>query len=283
MRKWKLAGCIFACAGLLISCGQKNNDSGTSAKEETGKVTTTEAESVKDTVLPTEKATQEALQTTAPNDAEGQLKVIADNKEMWLTNEKYSTYSYAVTDLNQDGRLEIVESVCEGTGIYTYTNIYEVSGDDSSLIQYESLLDEFTSQADLITEKATVYYDKENNIYHYIFEDLAKNGAAEYYENIRDWSLQNGQIIEKFLAYRDTLYNAEGNAAITCEEQDADGNRKEITEEEYNAIAEKRFAGMEKKTANILWIMKSPEESADMNEEDIMAMLRESWEAFGIN
>lgn len=262
------------CAGLLVSCGQRNSESGTSVKDETEKVTTAEAESTGDTVLPTETAAQEL----AP-----QLKIMADNKELWLTNEKYSTYSYAVTDLNQDGRLEVLESVCEGTGIYTHTNVYEVSEDLTSLTLYESLLDEFTSQADLITEKATVYYEKEKEIYHYIFHDLAKNGAAEYYENVRDWSLQNGQITEKFLAYRDTLYNSEGIPTITCEEEDANGERKEITEEEYENIAEKRFAGMEKKTVNIHWIMKSPEEAAGMSDEDIVTMLRKSWEGFGID
>ena len=75
-----------------------------------------------------------------------------------------------------------------------------------------------------------------------------KNGAAEYYENVRALWLKDGKIHTASIAYRTTIYSAE-NGTITC--KDADGNI--ITEEAYNHAAETYFTGFEKKTTSFGW------------------------------
>ena len=46
------------------------------------------------------------------------------------------------------------------------------------------------------------YYKK----YYYVFDDVTRNGAAEYYENKRYFCLVNGGIIEEYLVRKNTLY-----------------------------------------------------------------------------
>lgn len=266
MKKAKPICSLILCAGLLFSCGQKNNEDSSTAQ-------TTQSPTTKQTEIETE---------TQQNTFTGYFQIMAENKELWLTDEKavepYSEYCYAVTDLNQDGKPELIVSVCTGTGIYTYTCIFEADEETSTLTRYEREADEFISEADLIVERATAYYDRENDRYHYIFTDFSKNGAAEHYENIRDWSLQDGKIIENFLAYQSTIYSNAG-ATVTTVYTDADG--EEITEEEYNNMADKKFAGMEKVSVDIQWI-KSLENADQMSESEIVDMLSESWNLFHI-
>lgn len=48
------------------------------------------------------------------------------------------------------------------------------------------------SQPDLISEEWETYMDDKYE-FHYAVYDLTKNGAAEYYENVREFILQDGK------------------------------------------------------------------------------------------
>lgn len=201
---------------------------------------------------------QEVLNSDEENDVvasnnkleiEKQLNLIMNNKNLWYKDTEFEKYSYAVTDLDKNGRIEIISSICQGTGIYTYTEIYEVNESMDDLILCESNLMEYDSQADIIKNQFTVFYDKSNNQYHYIFDDLTKNGAAEYYENKRDFSLSDGKIEEKYLARKTTIYQ---NSSPTVTYTDLEN--KEISEEEYNNIENKVFEDYEKMMVNIEWL-----------------------------
>ena len=54
-----------------------------------------------------------------------QLQLIADNTAVWMGDTELiaEPFFYAVTDLDQNGRLEIIQSSCQGTGLYTYTKL----------------------------------------------------------------------------------------------------------------------------------------------------------------
>ena len=83
------------------------------------------------------KNSGEKEQTKAIN-VEKQIDVIMNNIDTWnlSTDEDiYAPYGYAITDLDQNGRLEIIASSCQGTGIYTYSNYYEVNESRYILIE----------------------------------------------------------------------------------------------------------------------------------------------------
>ena len=67
---------------------------------------------------------------TQVTDYKKQIDVIMNNIDMWnlyTEDNTYNPYGYAITDLDQNGRLEIIASSCQGTGLYTYSNYYEVN------------------------------------------------------------------------------------------------------------------------------------------------------------
>lgn len=201
---------------------------------------------------------------------EKQLNVILKNKELWYKDTEFDKYSYAVTDLDQNGRVEIISSICQGTGIYTYTKIYEINENIDGLTLCETNLQEYDSQADIIKNNWKVFYDNTNKKYHYIFDDLTKNGMTEYYENKRDFCLSNGKIEENYLARKNTIYQ-NGLPEVTC----TDLNDNEISEEQYNNFENQFLKGFEKMNVNIEWL--------NNNEEINFENLKDSYNNFAFS
>ena len=108
---------------------------------------------------------------------------------------------------------------------------------------------EYDSQADIIKNNWKVFYDKFNNQYHYIFDDLTKNGATEYYENKRDFCLNDGKITERYLVRKTTIYQ---NEVPTLTHTDLNDNV--ISEEQYNNFENEFFESFEKMMVNIEWL-----------------------------
>jgi hypothetical protein len=207
-----------------------------------------------------------------------QIQLIVDNVSLWRSDGENELYSYAVTDMDNNGRLEIISSSCQGTGFYTYSDVWEVNEglDGLTLCKQERM--EGESQADIIVQSVPVYYDAGGNIYYYVFDDLIKNGAAEYYENKRAITLRNGQFTESFLAYKTTVFT-DSNLTVTY----TDADETPISEEEYNGIADKVFADMEKKQANIQWITDESAQLQSIGETKMFKMLEESYRGFYVS
>ena len=57
-----------------------------------------------------------------------QLKYIAKQTDEWLGNpERAPHYEYAVTDLDQDGYLEIIQACTAGAGVHSFFEIREIT------------------------------------------------------------------------------------------------------------------------------------------------------------
>lgn len=211
------------------------------------------------------------------DDIPNQLQIIVDNKSLWFGDVDGERYGYAITDLNHNGRIEIISSSTQGTGIYSYSKYWEVNESFDGLVQYSSTVEEYDSEADIIKESVPVYYDSDQNRYYYIFDDLIKNGAAEYCENKRGLYFEQEQVFEVFLAYKTTIYV---NSSPTITYEDADEHM--ISEEEYNNIADQVFAGMEKKQANMKWLLNETSDINGLSDEELLRMLEESYLAFSV-
>ena len=226
------------------------------------------------------KNSGEKEQTKAIN-VEKQIDVIMNNIDTWnlSTDEDiYAPYGYAITDLDQNGRLEIIASSCQGTGIYTYSNYYEVNESLNGLNKIERNVEEGSSEADIMLPTVKVFIDKAANEYHYIFDDLVKASAAEYYENKQDIVLKNGRLYEKTIAYRNTVYT-DSNPNVTLK----DANNKEITAEDYALIENKLFSNLELKFANIEWVSTTDVDFSSVSGDELKNKLIESYEKFGFS
>jgi len=222
---------------------------------------------------------KEQERTSNSQSIQAQLKIIASNIDLWAKPEEYANdvYNYAITDLDSNGRLEIIASNSGGTGIYTYSTFYEINEEYNGLTICDYITQEGDSQADIAVDSVPGFYDSQKGIIYYIFDDLLKNGAAEYYENKRALYLADGQVKEIPLAYKLTIYT-DTIPKTTYMDQ----SQKEISEEKYNTIADHVFTGMVKKKINFGWCeFFSPAELTGMSEKELINMLMESYEKFG--
>lgn len=178
-----------------------------------------------------------------------QLYIMAENKEMWTEELEFANdvYQYAVADLDRNGRYEVIVSNMGGTGHYTYSRFFEVNEEYNGLIECTTDFVEYDSQPDIISSKLETYIDDKGE-FHYAVYDLLKNGAAEYYENVRELMLRDGEIITNYIANKSTIYE-DGTPVITCE--DSTGNN--LTEQEYEEAAGNYFAGYQKITTSMGW------------------------------
>lgn len=231
------------------------------------------------TTLPVTETT--APVTTAPDmlSADTQLKTIWEARDTWRVLEETEGWCYAVTDLDGNGRLEILSSETHGTGNYTTLRAWEVSEDGASLNPIAAPMDDgeggpvlssgYYSDENPSKENVEAYTDG-SGITYYIQTDINKDGAAHYYETKQAVFLKDGKLDCQIVATKQTDYDENGGETVTC--QDADGQA--ISQNDYDTAGERHFAGLSRKNAAIGWL--SCVHSEELHEEALQA----SWENF---
>lgn len=206
--------------------------------------------------------TESTSMETVHQNIEKQLQVIMDHYgwDSLLQFEVYPNYRYTIADLDQNGRLELISTLQQGSGLYTDSWYYEVNEAFDGLNEYKPDNAESDSGADIAEDSVPVYFDLDHHIYFYIFDDRIRDGADLDYKNKRTISLKDGKLTEHILAYQ-TDWHKETAASITC--TDADGN--EISEHEYNNIADTVFPDLIKKEAHFYWFNIDDIESSGLN------------------
>lgn len=265
-RARKLLG-ILLTAGLLSGCGaQEQDDQEQNYAEESEQPEQGEAGDASD---------------SGNQSIQAQLELIVDHVDEWAFTMDYANdvYEYAVTDLDKNGRLEIIAANMGGTGYYTYSNFYEVNETFDGLQLCERDVEEGESQADLGDADVDAYYDSETGVIYYMFRDYIKNGAAEYYGVQIAVSLVDGKLTEEPIAFYSEIYTDSG-----CDISYRDAEGQEITAEEYESAADTVFAGMEKQAAQFLWLeyygSEGVEELKDLSRKEMLEVLWESYEGF---
>ncbi len=222
-------------------------------------------------------------QKISGDEAASQIQLIADNSSVWIPAEdelSYNSYSYAITDLDFNGRLEIIVSSCQGTGFFTYSNIWQVNDAEDGLEEVSYARDEEYSQPDIITDTADVYLNVafDEPTYNYIFEDYLRNGAAENYSTLMSINMYGTSVYTNILATRQSVYDMDGNETTTYE--DKDGN--EITAEEYSAAPGNTFSACIKLQASFGWIHDSETPILTLENDTLVQKLSESYDGFNV-
>ena len=206
-----------------------------------------------------------AAVSAAPQVSE-QIDLIAANAELWKQDVEFGLWGFTVTDLDHNGRLEIISASVQGTGFYTYIKAFEVNEEGSALNDiYSGNNNKGNSAPDIMVSTVPFYFDKESGIYHYIFDDYIRNGMAENYQNKRAVSLTDGKWEETPLASMTTIYTDAEHYTITC--TDADG--APISEAEYDSIADKVFGNLEQNEAEFDWQMTDNDEFSVLTTQQI--------------
>lgn len=229
--------------------------------------------------------------TEKPENPEEQLQLLADSIDTWHDGAQgqfgYSSNPvfYTVTDLDQNGRLELIVSCCQGTGFYTYSFFFEVTPSLDGLQLCDRTLTEGDSEADItFTDSPPVYYDASTHVYYYVFDDLIRNGAAERYENKRAIALIDSTIHETYLAQKSTIFSGSATApTVTCFSTLKNAGQKTISEAAYERIADTAFSDLTKQKATISWYKEDSKNSLlDLTQEELLSALTDLYHGFSV-
>ncbi len=253
-----------------VAAGTENggNDGTEEMKETTAEVSDTEEQTAESLINDPEEL--HAYVT----DADEQISLIVERFPVWHDEElSQEKFMYAVTDLDHNGRLEVLMSALEGTGLYTHSEIYEVSEDRSKLVHINWEKEAGFSEPDIIVDAVNAYYDPEKNTYHYIFDDLLRVSNMESQDSVCAFTYADGKVQVEWLA---SLYQTVNEDGESVNEEYRDASGAEIAPDEYFEAAEKRFASLKPVYVQISWFENN--EGGDLD-----ASVRMSWENFQLS
>ena len=172
----------------------------------------------------------------AYDDFSEQLQTIANHVSLWnLDNNPYSSLrkSYAVTDLDHNGRLEVISVTYGGTGYFEAFTVYEINQTRDGLeLCFDNISDDSLPQPDVMVDSLTTY--ENDGIYCYPFTDFLRSGAWERYYSTQCLVLQDGQVKIRQIATRAEITPMSNPDQTLLKYYDAEGNQ--IEEEEYNQL-----------------------------------------------
>ena len=190
-----------------------------------------------------------------------QRRVLEENRALWAFPEGesyYDAWAYVFTDLDHNGQMEVLAASTQGTGVFTYAHFYEVLADGSGVrnLYHASVEIEGTDDwPEIIVDSLPCYYDRAADRYYYACQGVTRDGAAHQVLSWAALSLKDGVAEWEYLGREDLQWTDGGEGPIvTC--TDAAGNP--ISEQDYDALVERRFAGMEKSEQKLNWTLIQP-------------------------
>lgn len=227
----KVFPAVLLCACLLWGCGR------------------TEPAPVQQT-----KPSRITVPAAAPTDPlppaltkEDQIRCIAENAALWHINTEYGEPKFfTVADLDGNGRMEVIGSVCAGTGLFSTSEFWEVSEDGGALVPLRYGAAEGDSEPDLICDFVGGY-EKDGKTW-YIFTDEIRNGAAEHFSIVYALCKDGDAVdLEKLCASRIYYVDSSPNTEYY------NGAGEICTAEEYFGAEERFFSGCDRIGKNFAW------------------------------
>ena len=187
---------VFVAAGMLLtatSCSKAPVESQKETQPETTVTSTTQSE---------ESAYVPDTEKQYSSDVDAQIEIIANSYGFIKSDysaylEAYSLPSFAVADLNHNGRLEVIVSAITTSGALSNTFYYEISEDYSTL---ERLRVDGEDKPD---EAGDFLMSKNNEDHTSLYACYMKDG--EYYYLLED--VYNGGWSYKFIMYYAYSFN----------------------------------------------------------------------------
>lgn len=232
-----------------------------------------------------EKQTADTLPKTAQRlSYEEQLTLLCSQADQWLKKDEFAYY--AVTDLDQNGKLELIASTgMQGSGGDTSSVYFQVAADGVSLRKCKSDWEsEGYSEPDIVEGLQTAYVDPDTGTYYYITSDYISGGAGARYRWNGAIVLKNGRFTTRtFASMEETTWSEKKKELKYRYYKEVNGHMRKISKKEYKPekLAQEYFAGFEKKKVNISWIG-FQKKRKKISDQDIFKKLSKSYEAFAI-
>lgn len=184
---------------------------------------------------------------------ETQLQILQANRSVWEFRDPYeSPWFYTFTDLDLNGRLEVIAASTQGSGVFTYVNFYEVRADGSGIDNLYHANVEIEGPDDwpeIVLDRLPCYYDTAAGRYYYPCEGVTHDGYAHQYYSWQALCLKDGVADWELIASKNVDWDENGSDTTEC--RDAQGNV--ISPQDYDSAVERRFAGLQKMELTLNW------------------------------
>jgi len=187
--------------------------------------------------------------TPAPMSDADQRVLIERFRGLWEPDLSHETWFSAITDLDHNGRLEVLVASLQGTGLYTWVNCYEVNETYTNLNHCPDDAQEGQAWPDIIKDSITFYHDPATGRYTYVCEDYLRDGAAHYWTGLMSFCLTDSHIELRQIASMDEVYTDQNNST----KRYFDEHNAETTEATYLSAEQRVFAGQQKGTLTLIW------------------------------
>ena len=158
-------------------------------------------------------------------------------------------WSYAVTDLNHNGRLELLAASVQGDGRYTHVSAWEMGADMNSCAPIQVNVPEDESFPDILTDSADTFYNQASNTWIYMFYDnIIFSGEEAYYAKCAVKLADDGLSFQQLAVQ----HNQAAGGIVNTAYMDNSGNP--ITGEQYNAAGTEGPAQLIKSSTNFEWV-----------------------------
>ena len=194
-------------------------------------------------------ATPTPAPTPAPMSEAEQRALIERSRAIWQPDLSNETWFSAVTDLDHNGRFEVLTASLQGTGLYTWVNVWEVNESFNGLNPCPDNTREGEAWPDIIKDTITSYRDPVTGRYTYVCEDMMRDGVAHYWTGIDSFCLDKGRIEVRTLASKDELYDNLGGSSARY----FNANGTEISMDDYNNMERNSFQGQEQGMLTLSW------------------------------
>ncbi len=197
---------------------------------------------------------------------EAQIGQISGSLASLKQDEASGAWFYTVTDMDHNGRLELIAASEQGAGKYTYVKIWEIGEDMSTLTECKVNIPEDESFPDILAENADTYYDPASDSWSYMFYDNIVLSDQEAYYAKCAISFTASELGFRQLAVRHTQVV---NGVVNDTYMDNNGNT--ISGEQYNDSFSTGTMEFIRSNTNFDWVS-----SADADE----ARLKDSYAVF---
>lgn len=195
---------------------------------------------------------------------EDQLALIGRQSDVWLEtgdDTEGMGYYYAVTDLDHNGRREVIVSTGpQGSGVFTSSKYYQVSMDGTKLRRVYAGggsrdADLISGGMDMVESILTAYVDPETDTWYYNTYDYVSGGAGARSVSYEALFLRQGLLTTCFYASGDCSWNKKKEKEVWQYYYYPEGKEIKCKAEQFDpdALAEKFFKGFEKKKVKISW------------------------------
>lgn len=227
-----------------------------------------------------------------PNSQAVQLCAMVIDRRIWLQNRmepeddkelkedlEHANYGrglyYAVTDLDQNGELEILTSSMAGSGRFSFNGICGYDSRTASIRQMDyggEKEDGDIGGYDIGGVEKTSVYVAQDGTYHYAFTDFARAGAEDYAKISGVLTLTDDVVIEDVCGVADTYH---GKTKYYVDDQ-------KVGEADYEEKLDKELRGVKEGDACFGWNI-GRGGLVGMDDEKLLKKLVDSWQAFQVN